>query len=92
MDMQAPVDDVDTHCESALWQLGKGSRGVITGFDCAMPVEYSSRLAEMGFHIGESVTCLLRPGFGCPRVYRVSNTVYSLDEDLASCIRIAPDV
>jgi Fe2+ transport system protein FeoA len=38
---------------------------------------------EFGFHQGEAVTCLLRPGFGAPRVYRVSNTVFSLDVEIA---------
>lgn len=92
MDMRVPAAGVDVESEVALWQLGKGSNAVIIGFDGAMPAEYSSRLSEMGFHVGESVTCLLRPGFGCPRVYRVSNTVYSLDEDLAAYIRVAADV
>jgi len=91
MDMQASAGGIDVQSEAVLWQLNKGSRAVIIGFDGAMPVEYSSRLSEMGFHIGETVTCLLRPGFGCPRVYRVSNTVYSLDEDLAAFIRVIVD-
>lgn len=92
MDMQVPAGGADVKSEIALWHLGQNCRAVIIGFDGAMPLEYSSRLSEMGFHIGESVTCLLRPGFGCPRVYRVSNTVYSLDEDLAAYIRVAADV
>jgi len=90
--MRPLADDAGAKPALALWYLNKGSRAVIVGFDDAMPAQYRSRLAELGFHVGESVTCLLRPGFGCPRVYRVSNTVYSLDADLAALIRVAADV
>jgi ferrous iron transport protein A len=43
---------------------------------------------EFGFHQGEAVTCLLRPGFGAPRVYRVSNTVFSLDVEIARLVLV----
>lgn len=88
---QASSDDGRVGVECSLWALDKGAFGTIIGFEPAMPDGYCSRLTEMGFHIGESVTCLLRPPFGCPRVYRVSNTVYSLEKDLAASIRVAAD-
>ncbi len=90
--MQALHGVEQVESEFTLWQLQKGARAVIVDFCKTMPAEYSGRLGEMGFHRGESVICLLRPGFGCPRVYRVSNTVYSLDRDLAAGIRVVPDV
>lgn len=74
-----------------LWTLVKGQCAVIRGFASALPDTYRQRLTEMGFHGGERVTCLLRPAFGAPRVYRVSNTVYSLDEDIAAHILMRPE-
>jgi len=73
-----------------LWTLEKGQRAVIRGFSGMLEDSYRQRLTEMGFHGGETVTCLLRPAFGAPRVYRVSNTVYSLDKDVAAHVMMEP--
>lgn len=73
-----------------LWILNKGQRAAISGFSDVLPDSYRQRLTEMGFHGGEIVTCLLRPAFGAPRVYRVSNTVYSLDEEIAAHVMTQP--
>jgi Fe2+ transport system protein FeoA len=43
---------------------------------------------EFGFHPGETVVCLQSPALGAPKVYRVSNTVYSLDDEVASHVRV----
>ncbi|MEQ8514573.1 MAG: FeoA family protein [Chromatocurvus sp.] len=43
---------------------------------------------EMGFHPGETVTCLQGPAFGVPNVYRVSNTVFSLDDEVTHHINL----
>ena len=88
MDMHAQTASDRVRAEYALWQLGRGRRAAIVGFDDRMPDAYRSRLTEMGFHFGEIVTCLMRPAFGSPRVYRVSNTVYSLDSEIAGRIRV----
>ena len=45
-------------------------------------------MMEFGFHPGESVTCLHSPALGAPKVYRVSNTVFSLDDEVAAHILI----
>jgi Fe2+ transport system protein FeoA len=46
------------------------------------------RLMEFGFHPGESVSCLQSLAFGAPKVYRVSNTVYSLDDEVATHVLV----
>ncbi|MFO7762173.1 MAG: FeoA family protein [Wenzhouxiangellaceae bacterium] len=74
-----------------LWVLGTGQRAVIAGFDPVLPEAYRQRLTEMGFHGGERVTCLRQPAFGAPRVYRVSNTVFSLDREIAAHILMQPE-
>ena len=62
--------------------------GVLMGFDPALSDRYRGRLQEFGFLLGEQVCCQHRTGFGAPRVYRVSNATYSLDQELAEHILV----
>ncbi|MFK8041623.1 ferrous iron transport protein A [Congregibacter sp.] len=73
-----------------LWTLIKGQSGAIDGFDETLQDEYRIRLMELGFHPGEMVSCLQAPALGAPKVYRVANTVFSLDDEVASHVRIRP--
>ena len=71
-----------------LWSLRAGERCEILGYDDALAEPYKIRLMEFGFHPGESVTCLQSPAFGAPKVYQVSNTVFSLDDEVASHVAV----
>lgn len=73
-----------------LWNVTTGQQCEVVGFEEALPEAYRVRLMEFGFHPGEQVTCLMTPGMGAPRVYRVSNTVYSLDRDIAERVQVRP--
>ncbi len=75
----------------ALWDLAPGVQATVVGFDDGLSDNYRVRLMEFGFHPGEVVTCLLSPGFGAPKVYRVSNTVFSLDSEIAEKVLMAGD-
>lgn len=81
-----------SHCKP-LWVLRESDCGVVEGFDDNMPEAYRIRLMEFGFHPGEVVSCLLTPSLGAPHVYRVSNTVFSLDEDISAhvFVRVTSD-
>ncbi len=72
----------------SLWQLEAGQSSCIIGFDDQLAESYRVRLMELGFHPGEWVSCLQAPGLGAPHVYRVSNTVFSLDDDIAGHIHV----
>ncbi|MDX1734540.1 MAG: FeoA family protein, partial [Halioglobus sp.] len=61
----------------SLWSLRSGDACEILDYDDALAEPYRVRLMELGFHPGESVTCLQSPAFGAPKVYRVSNTIFS---------------
>ena len=76
---------------TSLWSLRAGQCGQITGFDDALADNYRVRLMELGFHPGETVSCVHSLAFGAPRVYRVSNTIFSLDDDVASHIQVSQD-
>jgi len=74
----------------SLWTLKAGDRGRIAGYDDAILQHYRVRLMELGFHVGELVQCVQAPGLGAPRAYRVSNTVFSLDDEVATHILVEP--
>jgi Fe2+ transport system protein FeoA len=77
---------------SSLWSLSAGTQGQINGFDTELAENYRVRLMELGFHPGELVTCLQTPAFGSPKVFRVANSIFSLDDEVASHILISPVV
>lgn len=72
----------------SLWDLHRGQGARIVGYDAALREAYRLRLVELGFHPGETVSCLQAPALGAPRVYRVSNSVFSLDDEVASHVRV----
>ena len=76
--------------KDTLWSLRAGDRGRITGFDGALAENYRIRLMELGFHAGEVVSCLQTPALGAPKVYRVANTIYSIDDEVGDHINIEP--
>ena len=72
----------------SLWTLARGQSGVIDHFDDALPEAYRVRLMELGFHPGEDVSCIQAPALGAPRVYRVANVTFSLDDEIARYVHI----
>ncbi|WP_439107150.1 FeoA family protein [Congregibacter sp.] len=74
----------------SLWTLTRGQCGAIDSFDDTLQDEYRIRLMELGFHPGEVVSCLQAPALGAPKVYRVANTVFSLDDQIATHVRVRP--
>ncbi|TGD70967.1 ferrous iron transport protein A [Mangrovimicrobium sediminis] len=74
--------------QQTLWSLKAGERCEIIGYDTTLAEAYRIRLMEFGFHPGERVTCLQAPAFGAPKVYQVSATVFSLDDDVAAYVQV----
>ena len=72
----------------SLWSLKSGDRCEILGYDDVLDEKYRIRLMEFGFHPGERVSCLHSLAFGAPKVYRVSNTVFSLDDEVATHVLV----
>tara|TARA_R110002110_G_scaffold362241_1_gene571999 strand:- start:60986 stop:61228 length:243 start_codon:yes stop_codon:yes gene_type:complete len=72
----------------SLWSLKAGEHCEILGFDDSLAEKYRIRLMEFGFHPGEAVTCVQSLAFGAPKVFRVSNTVFALDDEVASHVRV----
>jgi Fe2+ transport system protein FeoA len=72
----------------SLWSLGAGDRCEILGYDDALADKYRVRLMEFDFHPGESVACVQSLAFGAPKIYRVSNTIFSLDDEVATHVLV----
>ena len=72
----------------SLWSLKAGDHCEILGYDDALADKYRIRLMEFGFHPGESVSCVQALAFGAPKVYRVSNTIFSLDDEVATHVQV----
>ena len=75
---------------TSLWSLRAGERCRIEGYDDGLAENYRIRMLELGFHPGEIVSCLQAPALGAPKVYRVSNTMFSLDDEVAAHIAVIP--
>lgn len=73
-----------------LWSLKAGEKACISGYDEALAKSYRVRMMELGFHPGEVVSCLQAPRFGAPKVYRVANTIFSIDDEVGVHISIIP--
>ena len=66
-----------------LWSLTEGEAGVLASFGADLADSWLRRLREVGFAPGERVTCVTAPRFGAPRVYRVGNTFFSVEDQIA---------
>ena len=73
-----------------LWELPLNETAELIGFADSLSARYCGRLQEFGFHSGEQISCQQQPGFGAPRVFRVSNATYCLDRELAEQVLVRP--
>lgn len=71
-----------------LWELTQGDHCLVEGFNEVLEESYKVRLMELGFHPGEKVICVQAPRLGAPKLYRVHNTIYSLDDNVARLVDI----
>ena len=70
----------------SLWDLDQGEACLVAGFSPELGEDYRMRLMELGFHPGERVICMLAPKLGAPKLYRVHNSIYSLDDLIAKLV------
>ncbi len=84
--MRQPIAN-KSDSNGSLWDLPLGKKCRIEGFRGGLEKNYRTRLRDLGFHQGEIVTCVMTPRLGAPRLYRVHNTVYSMDDQVARQIQ-----
>lgn len=71
-----------------LWDIPRGLTVEIIAIAAELPAQVSQRLQEMGFEPGCHITCLQRGPFNGPVVVAVADSVYSLEQTVASAIKV----
>ncbi|MBL7664314.1 MAG: ferrous iron transport protein A [Bacteriovoracaceae bacterium] len=71
-----------------LWQLNENELVIIDSIETDLKSEYLKRLNEIGFAKGEEVLCLKSLPFNGPKIYQVSDTVFSLEKELATKVQV----
>lgn len=74
--------------EQDLWKLTETMTATIKGFSEQIPSEHLTRLRELGIDIDKTITCLKKTPFKGPKVYQISDGVFSLDEETAIKIEV----
>lgn len=74
--------------QSTLWDLKKGQSCMLTSFDEQLDPRYRDRVLELGFSPNSKVSCLKNSTFGSPKVYQVNNSVFSLEDTIATRILV----
>ncbi len=72
----------------SLWRLSKGQSCTIQGFDSRISESFRTRLTELGFRTGAVIQCTTAPRFGAPKLYKVANSIYSLERLIAELIKV----
>lgn len=68
---------------SSLWELKSGESCIITGYGTSLEASYQDRLKDLGFHLGQEIICLQSPRLGAPKVFKLNNSIYALDDVVA---------
>ncbi|MDP5135604.1 FeoA family protein [Rheinheimera baltica] len=74
----------------SLWDTAGGQTVTVTTLDAGLDQAVSSRLREMGLENGLPVLCLRRGPFNGALVVAIADCVYSLEQKIASKIRVKP--
>jgi len=71
-----------------LWDLEKGASSTISGIEATLSAPLAARLNEMGFNVGVKVVCVRRMPLNGPTVVQLTDTVISLEAQLATMISV----
>jgi Fe2+ transport system protein FeoA len=71
-----------------LWNLPAGASCKIRQIKSGLPDAFNLRLADLGFQPGETVYSVITTSLGAPRLFRIDNSIYSLDDSIAMSIDI----
>ena len=66
-----------------LWNLGAGESCTIKTYGKELDEGYQNRLKDLGFHPGQEIECIQSPKLGAPKVYKLNNSIYALDDQVA---------
>ena len=70
----------------SLWDLNEQESGAIDSIKDHLSKETIIRLREMGISKGGKVVCLKTIPFGGPKLFQISDSVFSLEKPVAEAI------
>ena len=68
---------------TTLWNLNAGETRTITTYGKGLDDGYQNRLKDLGFHPGQEIECLQSPRLGAPKIFKLNNSIYALDDQVA---------
>lgn len=71
-----------------VWNMHIGNSATIESIDHCSDL-FTKRLSELGLFKGAKLTCVKALPFHGPKVYQLSDSIFSLDQELASKIKIS---
>lgn len=71
-----------------LWDLLPRRTGRIVEISPRIDELYRNRLNDLGFMVGEAVACVRQTPFKGPRLFKIGDSVFSLDRDLAQSVMV----
>ena len=72
-----------------LWHMRRGDSRVIESFAPELSESYRKRLIELDFRPGVTVSCVVSPRLGAPKLYQVASSVFSLERQIAGLVNTA---
>lgn len=71
-----------------LWDLLPLDAACIVDISPLIDKSYRNRLHDLGFLVGEVVACVRRTPFQGPRLFKIGDSVFSLDRDIAQSVMV----
>ena len=67
----------------SIWDLKHKETAVIMSYSHNLSEYFQKRLFDLGFRVGESVTCRLVPSFQAPKIFDCKEGSFAIEKDLA---------
>lgn len=71
-----------------LWDLLPHDAACIVDISPLISESYRNRLYDLGFLVGEAIACVRRTPFQGPRLFKIGDSVFSLDRDIAQSVMV----
>jgi Fe2+ transport system protein FeoA len=67
----------------SLWELKSGESCTISTYGEELDKDYQNRLKDLGFHPGQEIECIQSTKLGAPKIFKLNNSIYALDDQVA---------
>lgn len=74
-----------------LWDLKVNESARVDGFVAGLEPLYEKRLCDLGLELGTQVICVRVAPFGGPKTYRIEDSIFSFDAELAAHVSVSKE-